>query len=177
MTQGFSVKINMLKFRSKQIVVIATVFILSYLIVLTGCQNDDQVTPVYIAIGAAPVEVTIDQIYADYMADEAAADTKYKGEMLLFYGVTVEKVNSIINWGNNEVFMYNSHFITGGVKFNPKYTVYLDNVWDGFVVDIVGECKGLIWPINSMEPLLQISDCWINIVEGDSGTTFQEEYY
>jgi hypothetical protein len=167
----------MLKFRSKQIVVAATVIILSGFFILSGCQSDEQITPVYVPIESLPLEITIDQIYADYMADETAADDKYKGGRFLFYGVTVEKVNSVINWGNNEVFMYNSHFITGGVKFNPKYTVYLDNVWDGFVVDIVGECKGLIWPINSMEPLLQISDCWINIVEGDSGTTFQEEYY
>jgi len=167
----------MLKLRSKQIVVFSTVIILSGLFIMAGCQNKGQDTPVYIPIESLPLEITIDQLYADYMADEAAADDKYKGERLLFYGITVEKVNSVINWGNNEVFMYNSHFITGSVKFNPKYTVYLDNVWDGFVVDIVGECKGLILPINSVEPLLQISDCWINIVEGDSGTTFQEEYY
>ena len=44
--------------------------------------------------------------------------------------------------------------------------MYLDNIRDGFVVDIVGDCKDLIWP-NSGEPFLQISDCWINIVKGE----------
>jgi len=166
----------MLKFQSKQIVFIAAVLILSFLIVLTGCQNDDQVAPVYISIGAAPVEVTIDQIYAEFMGDEAAANAKYKGKRLLFHGVTVEEVGRIFNWGNNEVYMGNSHIITGNVKFNPRYTVDLDNISEGFLLNIAGDCKGLIRPF-FREPFLQISDCWIDIVEGNSEVTFQEEYY
>jgi len=113
-----------------------------------------------------PLEVTIDQIYAEYMADEAAAEDKYKGERLLFYGITVEEVGSYID-PDEGLFMYNTYIIVDSVKFFPKYTDYLDNVRDGFVVDIVGECRGLLWPINSMEPLLSINDCWINTIEGE----------
>ena len=133
----------------------------------TGCVGNaesDIFAPKFEELMAPPIEVTIDQVYEEYMANEASADAKYKGKRLLFYGVTVEEVASVSDVGN-QVFQYNTHIIANSVKFTPRYTIDLDNVGEGFVVDIVGECRGLIWPI-SREPLLQISDCWINIVEG-----------
>jgi hypothetical protein len=148
---------------------------LCFLVVLNGCQNDDHFVPVYTSIGVVPVEVTIDQIYTEYVTDEVTANEKYEGKRLLFSGIKVEEVSSILNWGNNERFMYNSHIRTGNVKFIPRYTLHLDNVMEGFVVDIVGECIGLTQP-DYREPLLLISDCWINIVEGDLEATFEEGY-
>ena len=134
----------------------------------TGCadrgDNTTFAPPTFEGIGELPLEVTIDQIQAEYMADEAAADAKYKGERLLFYGVTVEEMGRMIDM-NEGLFMYNTHLITGGVKFTPKYTEYIDNVGAGFVVDIVGECRGMITLIGK-EPLLEINDCWINTIQG-----------
>jgi hypothetical protein len=165
----------MLKLRSRQLVVIAAVFILSFSAILNGCQSNDQVFPVYTAINTIPVEVTIDKIFTEYMADEAAANGKYKGERILFSGVTVEEVGRILNWGNNERWMYNSHIRTGSIKFIPRYTLHLDNVIEGSVVDIVGECIGLTQS-DYNEPLLLVSDCWIKIVGGESKGAFEEGY-
>ena len=161
----------MLNFRYKLIVVTATVMILSGLFVMAGCQNDGQDTPVYVPIESLPLEITIDQLYADYMADEAAADDKYKGERLLFYGIKVDEVRTII--GPEGLVRYNEHIIASGVQFIPRYTSDLDNVGAGFVLDIVGECRGLIWPISSSESLLLISECWVNTIEGG----ILEEWY
>ena len=161
----------MLNFRYKLIVVTATVIILSGLFILAGCQNDGQDTPVYVPIESLPLEITIDQLYADYMTDEAAADDKYKGERLLFYGITVDEVSTIV--GPEGLIRYNEHIIASGVKFTPRYTSDLDNVGAGFVLDIVGESRGLIWPISSSESLLLISECWVNTIEGG----ILEEWY
>lgn len=134
-----------------------------------GCKGNDVgntiTSPKFEGVARLPLEVTIDQIYAEYMADEAAADGKYKGERLLFYGIVVEEVSSYID-PDEGLFMYNTYIIVDSAKFTPKYTDYLDNVRDGFIVDVVGECRGLIWPL-SREPLLSISDCWINTIEGE----------
>ena len=144
--------------------------VLTFLLIsiLTGCTGDvDNTTfapPTFEGVGELPLEVTVDQIIAEYIANEAAADAKYKGERLLFYGVTVEEMGRMIDI-NEGLFMYNTHLITGGVKFTPKYTDYIDNVGAGFVVDIVGECRGMISLVGS-EPLLEINDCWINTIEG-----------
>ncbi|MFC1865640.1 hypothetical protein ACFLYB_02875 [Chloroflexota bacterium] len=140
-----------------------------------GNAEDDIFAPKFEELMAPPIEVSIDQIYAEYIADEAAADARYKGKRLLFYGVTVEEVSSIINVGNNEVFVYNSHIITDSVKFTPRYTVDLDNARVGFIVDVVGECRGLTWPI-FREPLVLIGDCWINIIEGEIVEDWYPEY-
>jgi len=166
----------MLKFRSGSLVFMATVLILSVSIVFYGCQNNSQVIPVYNPISKTPLEVTIDQIYTEYMANETAADDKYYGERLLFYGVTVEEVGHLFNWGNNEVYFGITHFITDNIQFNPRYTVDLDNLNEGFVVDVVGECKGLKHSFFG-DPILQIDDCWIKIIEGGPGVSFGEEYY
>lgn len=135
----------------------------------TGCTGDDVETtiiaPTFEGIGELPLEVTIEQVYAEYMADEVTADAKYKGEKLLFYGVTVEEVGIYVDVSEG-IFIHNTHIITGSVKFTPKYVEYLDNVREGFVVDIVGSCRGLIWP-PSGEPLLQIGECWVNTIEGE----------
>ena len=155
----------MFTFRFKQILFIATVIILSGLLVSTGCQNDDQIAPVYVPVASPPIEITIEQIYEEHIADKMACDDKYNGEDLLFYGITVEEVGSRF-CTEHDIFIGNAYFIADNVVFVPKYTAYLDNIRVGFVVDIVGEYSGLIWS-GAREPLLQISDCWINIVEGE----------
>ena len=157
---------------------VATAVLVIGLTGFAGCAGnaeDDIFAPKFEELMAPPIEVSLDQIYAEYMADEAAADARYKGKRLLFYGVTVEEVGSISDVGN-QVFMYNTHIIADSIKFTPRYTVDIDNIRNGFVVDIVGECRGLIWPI-SREPLLQISDCWVNIVEGEIIEGWYPEVY
>ena len=156
----------MFNFRSKKILIAALVAIISGLVLFIGCKNDDYTVPAYTPIiTSPPLEMTIEQLYMEYMAYGPAAEDKYDDKRLLFQGLTVEKVFSILNSGN-ETLEKNAYIVADNAMFLPRYFMYTDNIREGFVVDIVGTCNGLIWP-NIGEPFLQISDCWISIVEGD----------
>jgi hypothetical protein len=165
----------MLNFRSRQIVVVILVTVISGLVVLTGCQNDEHFIPVYEPVDTPPtVEITIDQLYEEYMAYGLAAEDKYTERRLLFYGVTVEEVLSIFNL-ENDVFVGNEHIVIDNTLFYPRHSESFDNIREGFVVDIVGTCGGLTWPITG-EPFLKVTDCWINIVEGDIIEGWYKDY-
>jgi hypothetical protein len=159
----------MLSFRSKQIVVIATVIILSGLFVLTGCQNDGQTIPVYEPVASPPVEATIDQLLSDYISDDEAADAKYKDKRLLFTDVEVEevKVNLIEDYDIPII-----HIVSNGIEFKPKYNMDTSSIREGFVVDIIGEVYG--W-FGVSDQYLVIDNCWFKIIESDSGAVLDLE--
>ena len=127
----------------------------------TGCAGSSELAaPEFVESEAAVIEVTPEQLYAEYAADETAAAAKYKGKRLSFIGVTAEKIV-------NEFYVYpppgigDLHVEAGSFKFRPAYESYLDDIREGFVLDIVGEVVGLIFGS------LYITDCWIQIVEGN----------
>ncbi len=64
------------------------------LIGLAGCARTSFTFPSYTTPLPPPLEVTADQLYAEYMADEVAAQAKYEGKRLLFTGLTVGEVSS-----------------------------------------------------------------------------------
>ena len=162
----------MLKFRSKQIVVTATVIILSALFILTGCRNGEPVIPVYHAVGAPPVEATIEQLLSDYTSDEAAADIKYGGKRLLFSNVEVESLTILFQDSANDPIIY---IVSGDIEFRPKFHLDTTFVREGFVVDIIGEVYG--W-FGVVDRYLVVEDCWVKIIEGDAGSTLDlEEIY
>ena len=162
----------MLGFRSRQIVVTATVIILSALFVSTGCQSDEQITPVYVPVAAPPVEAILEQVLSDYISDEVAADIKYGGERLLFVNLEVEKikVNLMDDYDTPVV-----RIVCNGVEFRPKFDIDTTFVRKGFVVDIIGEVYG--W-FGAVDRYLVVENCWIKIIEGDAGSTSDlEEIY
>ena len=162
----------MLKLRSKQIVVTATVIILAALFVLTGCQSDEPVIPVYHAVGAPPVEVTIEQLLSDYTSDEAAADIKYGGKRLLFTNVEVQSLNIIFIDSANDPII---HIVNSDIEFRPRFDIDTTFVREGFIVDIIGEVFG--W-FGVVDRYLVVEDCWVKIIEGDAGSAFDlEEIY
>ena len=137
------------------------------LICLSGCTGNANITyPVFEPL-QPPIEVTVDQLYQEYMTDEADAKAKYKGERLLFSGVTVEKVNNFFYIARPIEF----HILNGSVKFRPRYPSDVESIREGFVVDIVGEAQGTIFGF------LIVKDCWINIVEGDIEADYGEPAY
>ena len=158
----------------KLIAVIAPIGILSVFLTiavsLTGCYKTELFIPDYIQLEAAPVETTVEELLADYLTDEEAADAKYNGKRLLFYGVLVEEARSYYPHGQyhedpmpddikgTEYYM----FTTGSVLFNPKDPVYLYGVVPGSIVDVVGVCQGLSGDI------IIISDSWIQIAGGEA---------
>ncbi|MFC1865524.1 hypothetical protein ACFLYB_02275 [Chloroflexota bacterium] len=162
----------MLKLRYKQIVVTATVITLSGLFVLTGCQSDEPVIPVYHAVGAPPVEVTIEQLLSDYTSDEVAADIKYKGKRLLFSDVEVESLTIIFIDSANDPILY---IVNSDIEFRPKYDIDTTFVREGFVVDMIGEVYG--W-FGLVDRYLVVENCWVKIIEGDAGSVLDlEEIY
>ena len=126
----------------------------------TGCAGSSELAaPEFVESEAAVIEVTPEQLYAEYIADETAAAAKYKGKRLSFIGVTAEKVSSYFYDPRAIEF----HVEASSVKFRPTYSLYIDDVREGFVLDIVGEVMGLIFGF------LYINDCWFQIVEGNGG--------
>jgi len=128
------------------------------LIGLSGCTESagsSFVVPTFTEPGPPPIEVTVEQLYQEYMADEAAADAKYKGERLLFSRVRVEEVINFFYIVRPIEF----YILNGSVKFLPRYPSDVESIRLGFVVDIIGEAQGIIFGI------LIVKDCWINIVE------------
>jgi len=157
------------KFKGLFLVIIGVLVV--GLIGLSGCTGDTDVTSVIVEPLQPPIEVTVDQLYQEYMTDEAAAKAKYKEERLLFTEVEVEEVsNHLLDHRANEA--ADIYIMTDSVKFKPRYSSDIDFIREGFVVDIVGEAQGLIWGV------LYIKDCWIMIIEGDGYTAEEiEEIY
>ena len=139
------------------------------LIGITGCTGSIEssfVLATFSEPGPPPTEVTVDQLYAEYMTDEAAADAKYKWERLLFTEVDVEEVvgKIYVDQHGDPVFL-NDYFISGHIKFVEvqDFFIVMQNVKEGYVLNITGDCQGLI------QGFVYISDCWLESVVGDLG--------
>ena len=105
-------------------------------------------------INDAPIEISLADVVSAYERNSASADTIYKGKRLYFSSCTVEKVSRQTNQ-NSEEFI-----IAGGVKFEPKYFGTLDNVTQDTIVDIIGDCSGMMFGA------ILFRDCWIKVVGG-----------
>jgi len=162
---------------------LATIAILAVgLIGFGGCAGNAEngfTVPTFTEPGPPPKEITIDQIYAEYMADEAAADAKYKWERLLFYEVEVEQVVGKYMMlaealGAARLDFAKLYFTAGSVKFRLRgedFGSIMQNIEEGYVLNIVGECRGL------QKGFVAIDNCWVESVIGDLGTGEEAEYY
>jgi len=63
-------------------------------------------------------------------------------------------------------------FISGSVKFELRREDYgiMQNIEEGYVLNIVGECRGLISGGYDREPYIFVNDYWVESVIGDLGT-------
>jgi hypothetical protein len=136
------------------------------LIGFSGCAGNSEITPVlpdYQVLRTPPIEVTIDQLYQEYITDEAAAIAKYEGRRLLFSNVLVEEINNVHvdpETGNvRDIYIVNNF-----VEFRAKFWTDVAFIREGFVVDIVGEPRGIF---GIKENYLVVGDCRIFIIEGD----------
>jgi len=149
------------------------IIILSSLFIINGCAGYELFIPEYHELSPPPEEVNIRQLYSDYMADEAIADVNYKGERLVFYEVEVEQVLGYwIYIGHGNWIYENTSFISESVKFELRKEDYgiMQNIEKGYILNIVGECQGLIFGGYNREPLIFINECWVESVSGDLGT-------
>jgi len=144
------------------------------LIGLSGCTGNPEnglIVPTFTEPGPPPIEVTIDQLYQEYMTDEAAAKAKYKGERLLFNEVEVEEVvGSLFDVGHGHFVFVNEYFMTGHVKFRLRDFGIMQNIEVGYVLNLVGECQGLQ---GLPREIVAIYDCWVESVIGDLGEGYE----
>ena len=130
---------------------------------LTGCTDAagkellPTFAPIFEGLNAPPVEVTIGQISDNYEIDPIAADDKYRRKRFCFYNVEVEEVDD----SNTKRF-----FMAGNVKFFLRSTSMMQNVEPGFVLNLIGECKGLV---GASREIVTVNDCWVESVVGDLG--------
>jgi len=160
---------------------LATVAVLAVSIIGFGCANNTESTsaaPEFEEPGPPPIEITVDQVYADYVANEEDADVKYSEKILLFSGIEVEEV--VGNYffmseymGAADLVFVKLYFTSGSAKFKlrDEYFGIMQNIEEGYVLNVVGECEGL------QEGFIIIDDCWVESVIGDLGTDADEDSY
>ena len=154
--------------RLNSLFIVTIAILVIALISLTSCSENAEssfVFPTFEEPSQPPTEVTVEQLYAEYMVDEAAADARYEGKRLLFNEVEVVKVkrqNYTDSHGDD--YLLSLYFITGPVKFKLQDFGIMQNIKEGYVLNIVGECRGLL------EGFVIIEDCWVESVIGDIGT-------
>lgn len=71
--------------RFKRVLLITIgILAISLIFLAGGCTKADYFIPEAIQLERGPIMITADQLYQEYMADEAAADAKYKGRDVWF---------------------------------------------------------------------------------------------
>jgi len=127
------------------------------LLAFNGCQNEEQIIPVYEPVAPPPPELSIEKMYNDYMADAKEAEAKYSGERFLFSGLVVDYVESwLLNPKPTDI-----SIMVGNVKLKPRYEIDFDEIGPGFVIDVIGVPQSLF-----LDRILIINDCLVYIIEG-----------
>jgi hypothetical protein len=162
---------------------IIALFTISTTIVIgtSGCKGNgggDIITPEFTGIGPPPIEVTISQVYADYLTNEDDADVKYGKDKLLFSEVEVEEIfGNYFQMGDalgaGELSYVKLSFNAGTAKFKlrEEYFGVMQNIEEGYVLNIIGQSRGL------QDGLLLIDDCWVESVKGDLGIGEELDFY
>ncbi len=137
---------------------------------LPGCTStavtSPQVTAPVAPLPLPPIEVTVDQLSSDYALDEAAADAKYKGQKLLFSVVEIENVVTMGVGPRN--ILENLYIMAGSVVFGLRDNDVLQQIEEGYVLNIIGKCKG------KLDGNIYISNSWVESVVGDIGEVSQD---
>lgn len=146
---------------------------------LTGCAENAEssfVVTTFEYPGPHPIEVTVEQLYEEYMADEATANVKYIGKRLLFNEIEVEEVfgsyflmGEALGAATQEYAKL--YFMNGFIRFKPRNFGIMQNIEEGYVLNLVGECWGL------QKGFVVIEDCWVESVVGDIGTGEEVDFY
>lgn len=126
------------------------------LITITGCSRADLFMPEYVHLESAPIMVTADQFFQDYLSDEIAAEAKYHGKQIWIIEARVEAYiesksgNYIeITWFHKEIEDHEElvveilDYATCTLQLEPRDSNDFHNVGDGYLVEVVGESQGI----------------------------------
>ena len=145
---------------------VTLVLIIPTLVIFYSCGDNEQTVPVYTPIGDPPIEVTVSQLVNRFLENDLA---QYEGKKLLFSGVVVEKINTVFIDSANVSYIYPVNNI---IEFRPRYRTDTELVREGYVIDIVGELRGVFGITN---PYIIVEDCWVKIIEGDPNVAPYED--
>ena len=140
----------------KKIIFIILGLLMIAAISITGCNRANLFIPEYTHLTPAPLIVTADQLYQDYVLDEKAAESKYEGKQIWIIEAKVETyIESengnylIINWFHKEIEDHEEliveilDYAVGTLKLKPQDSKDFMNIGDGYLVEILGECQGI----------------------------------
>lgn len=135
----------------KRLSILAFGLIVSLVPILAGCASGIASAPEYIdrdalicasGIADSPkyidnelvITVTAQQLYADYAADEAAADAKYKGNYVFLSQVAVD---------GDFISETERYIRVGSLLFYPRDRASFDDIGIDYLVDVFGELQGI----------------------------------
>lgn len=144
-------------------------FLAIILVFLTGgCTRTSVSVPEFIQLEPPPILITADQLYEEYIADEAEADARYKGKEVWILEAIVDSylesesgcylmmryVPGIADQSNVELLEIPCYlgelihdipsYIGGTIKLEPQFAEGFKDVEGGYLVDVVGECQGIL---------------------------------
>ena len=140
--------------------ILITCILVTSAIGMFGCNNPEniQAVPKFEELSLPPIESTITQVFGEFEIDPIAAHDKYNGKRLCFYNIEVEEVDTRST---------KRYFISGNGTFYLRSTSLMQNVEQGFVLNLVGFCQGFL---DASREFIVINDCWVESVVGDLGT-------
>lgn len=137
---------------------IITILLFVGLLAFGGCRQATTLPYTPIRLSPPPVELSLEKVYSDYMADAKEAEARYSGERFLFTGLVVDDVESYFL--NSRAF--DISIMVGNVKFKPRYEHELDKILPGFIIDVTGVPQSLL-----LNRILIVTDCLVFVVEGN----------
>ena len=149
----------LLLFCASIIIIIAIIFV--------DISNDPNPKLVYpfsyqpMKLESAPIEVSCDELYNEYLNDEKAADKKYKNKRLLFSNMEVTDITTYNTLSGGELLPFISCFSSNDIKFQLSNPYIMQSVEVGYILNLVGDCRGL------SQDHIFIWDCWAESVSGD----------
>ncbi len=154
--------------RSLHLATSAVVCLMACILTGSGCSQSAYSFEQPMALGPAPVSVSIEQISSEYKNDPAAADARYLDKILSFGQVTVENVHTYYySVGAGQPWSLQvEYFTSGNVAFQLlDFKGAQQNVQAGYILILEGMCKGLV-----KDGHVLVTDCWYKSIQGDIGT-------
>jgi hypothetical protein len=144
---------------SASVIVLIAVFVVDF--------SSNPVQSVIYQVEPPPEEITCEEICSAYLANETNADGMYKDKRFFFSSIEVDDITMSERTSGGEFFFFKSSFTSDNVTFSLQDLSIMQNVEVGFIVDVVGWCRG-----QSRDGIC-ITDCWIRGVSDDLGTGTQ----
>ena len=126
------------------------------LIAITGCSRANLFVPEYTHLEPAPMMVTADQLYKDYVLDKTAAEARYQGKQIWILAARVdayiesESGNYLtMKWfykeieDHEELVVETYSLASSTLQLEPQNSNGFRNIGDGYLVEVIGECQGI----------------------------------